>query len=159
MLANDTLSAEAGARPKLLDDVAVWLFFERGSGSENTYIVGSISADRYLTVPESKLSVIRAFMERLDGKRSLDEIEQELVREYGVRMNVEALLRKFDRAGLLSDGVGPRAGDIETMSATAMRLSIDRLLHLLLGLAPMGKPAVYAGLITMAVSLGLFSFD
>ena len=159
MLANDTFSEKVGARPKLLDDVAVWLFFERGYGSENTYIVGSISADRYMTVPESKLSVVRAFMERLDGKRSLDEIEQALVREHGVRMNVEALHRKFERAGLLADGVGPRAGDIETMSATAMRFSIDRLLHLLVRLAPLGKPLVYAGLIAMAAALGLFSFD
>jgi putative peptide zinc metalloprotease protein len=159
MLADGTVSGKAEARPKLLEDVAVWLFFERRSGSESTYIVGSISTDRYLTIPESKLSVVRSFMERLDGRRSLDEIEQELLREHGVRMNVEALHRKFDRAGLLVDGVGPRAGDIETMSATAVRLSIDRLLHFLLRLAPMGKPALYAGLITMAVALGLFSFD
>jgi hypothetical protein len=37
-------------------------FYQRAPSAEDTYIVGSISADRYLTVPESKLPAIRAFL-------------------------------------------------------------------------------------------------
>lgn len=153
------LASPSETRPKLLEDVGVWLFFERGRDSESTYILGSVTADRYLTVPQSKLSAVTTFMERLDGNRSLDDIEQELAREHGLRMNVQALHRKFDRAGLLTDGTGRQPGDIEKMSATMVRLSIDRLLRSLVSLSPIGKPLVYVGLAVMAFVLGLFTFD
>ena len=88
-------SGRPGACPtvpmKLLDDVGVWLYFERGD--RKTYIVGSITADRYLTVPAAKLPAIRAFMGRLDGTRTLGQVREELVRELGLKVDVEALHR------------------------------------------------------------------
>jgi Zn-dependent protease len=142
---------------KLLDDVGVWLFFERGD--RKTYIVGSITADRYLTVPAAKLPAIRAFMERLDGSRTLDQVHEELVRENGLKVDVEALHRKFDCAGLLSDGSGPRRGDIESMSATLLRLPIGRLLEFLQRLSPLVPLLAGAGLAVIAAALVTFALD
>jgi Zn-dependent protease len=153
------LASMSEIRPKLFDDVGVWLFFERGSASEKTYIVGSITADRYLTVPESKLFAVQAFMKLLDGNHGLDEIDRELARESGVRMDVKALHRKFDSAGLLSNGSGPQAGDIERMSTTAIRFPIDGLLRFLHHLSVLSKPMLYAGLALMVLALGFFAFD
>jgi Zn-dependent protease len=142
---------------KLLDDVAVWLFFERGD--RKTYIVGSITADRYLTVPAAKLPAIRAFMERLDGTRTLGQVREELVREHGLKVDVEALHRKFDSAGLLADGSGPAQGDIERMSATLLRLPIGSLLEFLRGVSPLVPLLAGTGLAAIAAALTMFALD
>jgi hypothetical protein len=142
---------------KLLDDVGVWLFFERGD--RKTYIVGSITADRYLTVPAAKLPAIRAFMERLDGSRTLDQVRGELLREHGLKVDVEALHRKFDGAGLLADGSGPSRGAIERMSATLLRLPIDRLLRFLQRLSPLVPVLAGTGLAAIAAALTMFALD
>jgi Zn-dependent protease len=155
-LPSETMMAAAS---KLLDDVSVWLFFDRGAGAESTYIVGSISADRYLTVPESKLPAIRAFMARLNGKRSLDQIERELAEEFGLRMDVQALYRKFHRAGLLADGSGRRTGDIEQMSVTVFKYPINRLLQFLQKCSAFATPLAYLAFATICAAVVLFVLD
>jgi hypothetical protein len=142
---------------KLRDDVGVWLFFERGL--RKTYIVGSVTADRYLTVPAAKLPAVRAFMDRLDGTRTLEQVREELVREHGLKLDVEALHRKFDGAGLLADGRGPRPGDIERMSATVLRVPIGALLVLLRRFSPLVPVLAGVGLAAVAAALVLFVLD
>ena len=90
------------APPKLLDDVGVWLLHARGSRSEEIYTVGSITADRYLTVPGSKLPAVRAFMQQLNGRRLWKRYKMSMIRENGLQTDVAALHRKFRRAGLLA---------------------------------------------------------
>src|SRR6266699_4537709 len=92
--------------PKLLDDVGVWLFHARGSRSEEIYTVGSVTADRYLAVPGSKLPAVRAFMQQLNGQQTLEQIQEAMIREHGLQVDVTALHGKFRRAGLLAEADG-----------------------------------------------------
>lgn len=144
--------------PKLLDDVGTWLFFEGAHGSGNTYIVGSVAADRYVTVPESKMIAVRAFMQRLDGSRTLGQIRHELAAEQGLQLNVEALYRKFQRAGLLADG-GAQSGDIEEMSATAVTVSIGGILRIFAKLSSLANPLAGLGLVMISAALLWFAVD
>jgi hypothetical protein len=147
----------APAAPKLLDDVGVWPFFERGP--ESTYIVGSLTADRYITVPASKLPAVCAFMERLDGARTLAQIGREMLEEDGLRIDGEALLARFDAAGLLANGSGPRPGDIERMSATFLRLPIDGFLRGLRKVSALVPVLAWLGVAAWAAALVLFALD
>src|SRR6476646_7875393 len=129
--------------PKLLDDVSVWLLYPRGYRSEEVYTVGSITADRYLAVPGSKLPAVQAFMHQLNGQQSLEEIQAAMIREHGFQVDVAALHRKFNRAGLLAQSSGGRAGDIQEMSTTFLRLPIDRLLGWFQSLSMALMPMVF----------------
>jgi hypothetical protein len=155
MLTQEARCATAGPeRPRVLDDVGIWLFYDRrGARAESTYIAGSVTADRYITVPESKLPAIRAFIERLDGNRTLDEIHRELVRECGFEVDVRALHRKFARAGLLAETSGPSSGDIQRMSATFLQVRLDPLLRLLQVFAVLAKPLLFIGAALMTAAV------
>lgn len=140
-------------RPALLGDVAEWLFHRRGSGSENTYIVGSLTADRYLAVPESKLPAVRAFMQRLNGENTLNDIRRDLAREHGLELDVIALYRKFCRAGLLVHLGRQGGGDIQQSSTTFMRVPIGLLLRALRTSSFLAEPLLYMGVIVISLAL------
>jgi Zn-dependent protease len=142
-----------------LEDVSVWLFFDRGSPVQNTYIIGSITADRYLTVPGTKLHAMRVFMECLDGRQTLSEIERTMLRDHGLQVDVGAMYRKFRGAGLLADGTAPPAGDIEHMSATVLRLPIDGLLRFLKKISPFAVLLACLGALTIAAAAVLSVLD
>jgi putative peptide zinc metalloprotease protein len=147
------------AAPRLLDDIAVWPFYQRGPSAEDTYIVGSVTADRYLTVPESKLPAIRAFLQRLDGTRTLGEVSDSLTADFGIRIDVDALYRRFQAAGLVAGGAETPAGDIEQMSATAVRIPIGRLLRLLSRLSLFGKASTGVGIALIVTALVCLALD
>lgn len=146
-------------RPRLLDDVAVWMFHERRAESESTYIVGSVTADRYLTVPASKLPAVRAFMRRLDGQQTLQAIRQDLMQHDGFELDVESLHRKFGDAGLLVASDGFEDGDIQRMSMTFVRLPINRLLHALGKVLWLANALTYFGITALPALLVLLVFD
>jgi hypothetical protein len=143
--------------PKLLDDVSVWLLYPRGSRSEEVYTVGSITADRYLAVPGSKLPAVQAFMRQLNGQQSLEEIQAAMIREHGFQLDAAALHRKFSRAGLLAQSGSGQAGDIQEMSTTFLRLPIDRLLGWFRLFLPALMPMVFLGAALIAAAMGLKS--
>lgn len=151
------LTQSASLPPRLLDDVSVWLFYPRAAGRDEIYIVGSITADRYLTVPGSMLPAVRAFIDQLDGRRSLDEA-RERMRERGIEMDVEALHRKFVRAGLVLTRSNRPMGDIQAASTELVRLPVDRLLRALSGFSRFGWPVTFlaAALIVTALTLAVF---
>src|SRR5690242_14700393 len=107
--------------PRLVEDLQIWPFYPRKAGREAVFSVGSISADRYLTVPDSTLPAVRAFIEQLDGERTLSDARERMLRQHGVDLDVEALYRKFSRAGLTVEHSRPESGDIETASAELLR--------------------------------------
>jgi Zn-dependent protease len=140
---------------KLLDDVSVWLLYPQGARSEAVYTVGSITADRYLAVPGSKLPAVQAFMRQLNGRQTLEEIQAAMLRENGFQLDVAALHRKFSRAGLLAQAGGGQAGDIQEMSTTFLRLPIDRLLGWFQLLSPAMMPLVLLGAALILGAIGL----
>jgi len=151
---------EAGVPPpKLIDGVGIWLFYPRTSRCEEIYIVGSIAADRYLTVPGSKLLAIQAFMRAVDGTKTLAQIQDSVVREQGLAIEVEALLRKFQRAGLLTESAFVQGRDIQQMSATVLRLPLDRLLRWFQRLSTLAWPTACLGAGLMAVAAVLIVRD
>ena len=145
-------------QPRLLEDVSVWLLYPRGSRSEEVYTVGSITADRYLAVPGSKLPAVQAFMHQLNGQKTLDEIQAAMIRENGLQLDVAALHRKFSRAGLLAQGSG-QAGDIQEMSTTFLRLPIDRLLRWFQLFSPAMMPMVFLGAAVIAAAIVLLLLE
>jgi hypothetical protein len=122
MLTQEPLREASVPPPKLLDDVSVWLLYPRGSRSEAVYTVGSITADRYLAVPGSKLPAVQAFMHQLNGQQTLGEIQAAMIRDHGIQLDVAALHRKFSRAGLLaSHGQGATSREMSTTFLRADR--------------------------------------
>ena len=159
MLTQESLRGVGVPPPKLLDDVSVWLLYPRGSRSEEVYTVGSITADRYLAVPGSKLPAVRAFMHQLNGQQSLEEIKAAMIRENGVQLDVAALHRKFSRAGLLAQSGSGQAGDIQEMSTTFLRLPIDRLLGWFQLLSAAMMPIVLFGAALMVAAIVLLTAE
>jgi Zn-dependent protease len=140
---------------KLLDDVNVWLLYPQGARSEAVYTVGSITADRYLAVPGSKLPAVQAFMRQLNGQQTLEEIQAAMLRENGFQLDVAALHRKFSRAGLLAQAGGSQAGDIQEMSTTVLRVPIDRLLNWFQSISVAIRAIVFLGAALILGAIGL----
>jgi len=94
-------------------------------------------------------------MRQLNGRKTLEQIQAVMVREHGLELDVLALHRKFRQAGLLSEPAGEQGGDIQEMSATFLRLPIDRLLRWFHRLSALAGPLAYfgGGLIVTAVVL------
>jgi putative peptide zinc metalloprotease protein len=127
--ASNGAAASRSDRPRLREDVDAWTLFEGGAGREATFIVGSREQNRFLTVPQGKLALIRAVLARLDGTRTVSEIEQDVAAGAGKRVDVAQLCRRLAENGLLADAAASRVRKrhLERFSLKLFDLSVERL--------------------------------
>jgi putative peptide zinc metalloprotease protein len=127
--ASSERAAAISSRPRLRADVEVWPLFEGGAGREATFIVGSREVNRFLTVPQGKLALVRQVLARLDGTRTVSEIEQGLAAAEGKRVDVAQLCRFLEENGLLAGAPASsiRKRHVERFSLKLFRLPVEGL--------------------------------
>ena len=82
-----------------LPDVQSWLLFSNKNGVAH-YLVGSISADRYLVVDEHRHPLVMQIIHQLQQGDSTETIQDALAQK-GIRTDIEAFIAQLDRHGLL----------------------------------------------------------
>lgn len=107
---------------QVVDDIGEWVLFERKD--ENLYAVGSVSVDRYLAVPESKLKLTMAVVKYLDGTHDLSWIQGRIESEFGMSAKVEDLLLKLRDAGLVKTAQTSTKAHAEVLRNSIVVLSV-----------------------------------
>jgi len=85
--------------PKPLADIQSWPLFAQKDGSYN-YLIGSLSADRYLVADARRRPLVERIIRRLQEGASIPHIQEELARE-GIRTDVRSFVEKLEQYGLL----------------------------------------------------------
>jgi len=126
-----TLEAQTGPsddlRPRVYDDIQSWILFERSEGPQ--YVVGSLTADRYVAVPENRLDTTMALIHLFDGRHSLSEIRSYAREQLGQDANVKQLYELLSEAGLVVDPPPAHIaqGEFKELSIKLLEFGIDGL--------------------------------
>src|SRR5512147_1612946 len=75
--------------PRVSRDIQAWVLFEKAEG--NQYVVGSLSLDRYISVPANRLAATMALIHLFDGQHSLQSLK-EYTRD---QLNLDADVERF----------------------------------------------------------------
>jgi putative peptide zinc metalloprotease protein len=90
------------AFPAALPGLSQHVLFRRGPGAD-TWILGDVERDRYITVPGSVLPVLSRAATLLDGSRSPAAVREHIRGELGRDLDVDAFVQRLRAAGLLRD--------------------------------------------------------
>lgn|SRR5487761_352105 len=96
-----------------VDDVAHWMLFKKRKG--NLFIVGSLSLDRYVIVPENKLGMTLQCVRYLDGSHELEWIHKRIAAEHERDADINELLLKLKAAGLVKTAQPPKRAHNELL--------------------------------------------
>ncbi|MBU1181146.1 MAG: hypothetical protein KKF00_03070 [Proteobacteria bacterium] len=101
--APDAVSTEAlkALKPVAVADIGHWVLFERKQGT--MYCVGSLSVDKYITVPADKLTLVMETIDLMDGCHSIGEIQTYHRQKYAKEMDVVQFYNLLQRAALILD--------------------------------------------------------
>jgi putative peptide zinc metalloprotease protein len=108
---------------RLREGVDVWTLFPPRHNQRGTYIVGHRRLDRYVVIPEDKLSVVRQILPMLDGTHSCAEIDAFVLSEKHKQVKSEQLCAQLADAGLIEGSSIPE-GDFTKASISAGGLNI-----------------------------------
>lgn len=144
-------------RPRAVDDIQSWIFFEKRSGT--IYCVGSLSRDKYLAVPDSKLGVFQEVIAMFDGTRSLDEIQQHLLSNRGLDVEVKQAYVLLRDADLLEYPRSEHVSESEFKKLSIEVLAIDLTRAYSLFSFPSRSTAIAFLVMTLGViTAGLLAF-
>ena len=114
---------------QVVDDIGHWLLFKKRD--EDLYAVGSISVDRYLVVPASKLNVTMRIIQYLDGSHDPAWIQQQMRSEFGREVKIAELFIKLRSAGLIKTAqMAPSAhSEMLRHSLRLFSFSVEGIFH------------------------------
>lgn len=90
-------------KPKAVEDIKASLLYE--NKDESIYCVGSISRDKYVKMPQEIVDYVMKFIQYLDGRNTLEQIENKFRTEEKVDLDVEYLLGELEKADLISNNM------------------------------------------------------
>ncbi|HEU4390925.1 MAG TPA: hypothetical protein VFV34_24180 [Blastocatellia bacterium] len=143
---------------QVVDDVNNWILFERSD--ENLHVVGSITIDRYLVVPESKKDITVRSIEYLDGTHDLIWIQRKIKEEFGKDADIVELFMKLRDTGLIKTAQVPTPPQSEVLrnSIRLFQFQVGPVFQRLRWLDGIfAPPALAAGLLVIA--LGFTQLD
>lgn len=94
-------------------------------GKEKFYKLCNETDNKYIKIPTEKVNYVKQVIELLDGKHTLDEIENEIFLKKGIRMDVKTLVQLFKQNGFIKE---------ETLSTE--KNEIDLLTKEVIGFTP-----------------------
>ncbi|HID35542.1 MAG TPA: M50 family peptidase [Anaerolineae bacterium] len=97
--------------PRPLADIQSWLLFSLKNG-HNSYLVGSISADRYLVIDEQRLPLVMNIIHQLQRGATPEAIQENLAQQR-IHTDVQAFVEHLARHGLLEESPEKDADDEE----------------------------------------------
>ncbi|HEX2210498.1 MAG TPA: hypothetical protein VHG93_22655 [Longimicrobium sp.] len=111
--------------PAAVPGLTQHVLFRRGGG-EDTWILGDVERDRYVTVPGPVLPVLRRAAELLDGSRSPAMVRERIREELGRDLDVHAFVHRLRGAGLLADAPEPARGPGRLPAFTLATIPLTR---------------------------------
>ena len=123
----DAPVVQVGA-PVLRQRVDIWPLFSSSPSHPGVFLIGHKELDSYVTVPESKLPVIRVILPMLDGRHTPEEIDAHILAQCHKSVHSAQLCEQLARAGLLEGTECPK-GDVAKASFTLSSIRLDGLLQ------------------------------
>lgn len=115
-------------RPALVEDVGTWPLFPATGSREAVDIVGSKSLNRFITLGDRLLPVVRAALDLFDGEHTLAEIETHLREIHGLRVDVVELHKLLSKSGLLRGSeFQAQISDVDRMTLCLLDFPVGRI--------------------------------
>lgn len=151
-------SASRAICPKIADDLQTWEFFPASSNREAVFLVGSLQLDRYITVPQAKLSIITKMLSFFDGTHTIEDIEEHFVQSERKRVDVTGFYKTISETGLITSPTPNkiRNGDIEAFSIKLLGINVQPLFALLGRVTRIFFPVGFAATIVV-VAIGFWA--
>lgn len=117
--------------PQVVDDLQTWLLYDKKK--ESIYCIGSLSQDKYIEVPASKLALTQEIISLFDGEHSLDEIQRLYYEDKHLDVNIKQLYTLLFNAGLLKYPRPERVTESEfkRLSLPLIAVNLDRFYQFL----------------------------
>ena len=85
--------------PIIVKDIEAWVLFESKEG--NMYCLGSLEKDKYIQLNERAVEPVKNAINYFDGTHTLEEIEELLKKEHGVKLDIDKLYEVLCKANLI----------------------------------------------------------
>ncbi|HZG41319.1 MAG TPA: hypothetical protein VEY93_00065, partial [Longimicrobium sp.] len=110
--------------PAAVADLSQHVLFSRKAG-EDTWILGNVERDRYITVPGPVLPVLSRAAQLLDGSRSEETVQRQIREELGRDLDVKAFTQTLRSAGLLRSSPESlrKPGDLPAITIATLPLT------------------------------------
>ncbi|OIO91568.1 MAG: hypothetical protein AUK03_10920 [Anaerolineae bacterium CG2_30_64_16] len=140
-------------RPRAYADIQSWVLFEKPGG--NQYVIGSLTADRYITVPENRFKTTLVLARQFDGRQSLAEIRDYARRELRQDVAVQQLYTSLSEAGLIVDPPPSRItqGEFKQLSIRLLQVNLISLSRLRPLVNLLFRPAIWLSLVVILAGL------
>ena len=96
-------------KPIALNNISCSLLYHYDD-KDDVYSIGNIEKDKYIEVKESNKDVILYVISQLNGKNTIDEVEQLVREKLNCKINVQELVTILEKAALL-EGAGEKLGE------------------------------------------------
>ena len=147
--------------PHVVDDLQTWLLYEKRE--ENIYCIGSLSQDKYIEVPASKLALTQEITRLFDGEHSLDEIQCLYYEDKHLDVNIKQLYTLLFDAGLFKYPRPERVAESEfkrlSLPLIAVNLDIIYQFLSLLHNKAIIYPVIISSLAVVLAGLWVFPRD
>ena len=104
-------------KPIALNNISCYLLYHYDD-KEDIYSIGNIEKDKYIEVKESNKDVILYAISQLNGKNTIDEVEQLVREKLNCKINVRELVTILEKAALLegADETKVEKGEFDILS-------------------------------------------
>lgn len=112
-------------------------------GRRKGYILENIEREKYINIPESKICFVENIIQLMDGKHNIEQINYEIERKFGRRVDLEGIYRCFvihgfienDETNMCTDELGLLSKEILCIKFKTTPMWICRLSYIIKGLA------------------------
>ena len=118
-------------KPIIAKDIHSWILFEKKDG--NIYCMGSLEKDKYIQLHETILEPVKTAVAYFDGTRSLEEIEEILIREHSMKLDVVKLYDLLCKANLIEgiDKALIEKQEMDYLSITLKEFKLNKIYNFL----------------------------
>ena len=104
-------------KPIALNNISCSLLYHYDD-KDDVYSIGNIEKDKYIEVKESNKDVILYVISQLNGKNTIDEVEQLVREKLNCKINVQELVTILEKAALLEgvDETRVEKGEFDILS-------------------------------------------
>ena len=89
-------------KPIALNNISCSLLYHYDD-KDDVYSIGNIEKDKYIEVKESNKDAILYTIKQLNGKNTIDEVEQLVREKIKCKINVQELVKILEKAALLEE--------------------------------------------------------
>ena len=141
-------------KPIALNNISCSLLYHYDD-KDDVYSIGNIEKDKYIEVKESNKDAILYTIKQLNGKNTIDEVEQLVREKIKCKINVQELVKILEKAALLEeiDEKKVERGEFDILSLNLVKYELLRYENIFKRLKVLVNPFKVIVIILSAIAL------